>query len=107
MNLSKRLLLLKHMNNFIFEQYDLGQSTEDILGMLRYKSQKYRESESKPETTGVRKEYLINYVLLLNKRVIDFQYFRKKRDLSKLKDPELFKVINFRDQIIFKKIFND
>jgi len=107
MNLSKRLLLLKHMNSFIFEQFDLGQSTEEVLDMLRYKSQKYIESESKPETSNVRKKYLINYILLLNKRVIDFQYFRKKKDFTDLKDIEVFKMINFRDQIIHKKIFKD
>ena len=107
MNLSKRLLLLKHMNSFIFEQFDLGQSTEDILGMLQYKSKKYIESESKPETSGVRKQYLVNYILLLNKRVIDFQYFRKKREFTDLEDIEVFKMVDFRDKIIHKKIFKD
>jgi hypothetical protein len=105
MNLSKRLILLKHIDKFIFDQYELGQSTSDILGMLKYKSERYKESEK--TSTGLRRTYLNNYILLLNKRVIDFQYFRKKNTLKEYRDTDLFKLIDFRDRIIFKKIFKD
>lgn len=107
MNLSKRLLLLKHLNNFIIEQHQLGQTTEDILGMLRYKATKYSEKEREPSCVGQRKIYLNNYILMLNKRLIDYQYFRKKYIFRDKSDIEIFKLIFFRDQIIFKKIFKD
>ncbi len=84
-----------------------GHSTEDILAMIRYKSTKYHEQEQNPETRGTRKTYLINYVLILNKKVIDFEYFRKKSTFRELSDKKLFELINFRDKIIFKKIYKD
>lgn len=107
MNLSKRLLLLKHLNNFILDQYSLGQSTTDIVRMIKAKSRQHRISESNPLTHGTRKIYLNNYIILLDKRVIDFEYFRKKYEFQKLSDKQIFSLINFRDQIIFKKIFKD
>lgn len=107
MNLHKRLLLLKHLNSFILEQFDLGQSTEDVIGMIRYKYQKYKEKESETNSLSTRKIYLDNYIFILNKRVVDFEYFRKRNQFRDLSDRQLFKMIDFRDRIIFKKIFND
>ena len=97
--------MLKHLNNFIFEQYSLGQSSDDVLGMLKYKSDRYRESEK--TSSGLRRTYLNNYILILNKRIIDFQHFRKKHNFKSLNDQDLFHLIDFRDRIIFKKIFKD
>ena len=107
MNLSKRLLLLNHMNTFIMEQYGVGETTEDILGMLKYKSDKYKESEKELNSNSIRKMYLSNYSLLLVKRIIDFQFFRNKNELIEFSDIQIFKLIDFRDKIIFKKIFKD
>lgn len=107
MNLSKRLLLLNHMNTFIMEKYGDGETTEDILGMLKYKSDKYKESEKELGSNSIRKMYLCNYSLLLVKRIIDFQFFRNKNELREFSDLQIFKLIDFRDKIIFKKIFKD
>ena len=107
MNLSKRLLLLNHMNTFIMDQYGVGETTEDILGMLKYKSDKYKESEKELNSNSTRKMYLSNYSLLLVKRIIDFQFFRNKNELIEFFDIQIFKLIDFRDKIIFKKIFKD
>lgn len=107
MNLSKRLLLLKHLDNFITEQYSSGKSTCDVIEMIKSKSRQYKITESNKSTYGARKTYLFNYIILLDKRVIDFQYFRKKYEFKKLTDKELFSLINFRDKIIFKKVFKD
>lgn len=106
MNLDKRLLLLKHLNNFITEQYGIGQTTEDVIGMLNYKSKKYSEKLHE-SSSSVRTDYLQNYTLILKKRVIDFQYFRKKPDFRNHTDFQIFQLINFRDKIIFNKIFKN
>ena len=107
MNLHKRLVLLNHLNNFIKDKISSGSSTDDVLAMIRYKSIKFREQEEHPDTRGARKTYLTNYVLILNKRVIDFDYFRKKTNFMHLSDTELFDIINFRDKIIYKKIYKN
>ncbi len=75
--------------------------------MIRYKYQKYKEKESESNSYTTRKIYLNNYIFILNKRVIDFEYFRKKTNFRELSDRQLFKMIDFRDKIIFKKIYND
>ena len=103
MELSKRLLLLKHIDKFILEQYTSGSSTRDILGMLSYKSTHYNQKIN--SATGTRKIYIENYAIYLRKRVIDFQYFRKNKDLLYLDDKKLFKLLDLRDRIIFNKIF--
>jgi hypothetical protein len=105
MDLSKRLLLLKHINTFIFNQYSEGATTMDILGMLSYKSNHYREKLNMESINGTREDYIYNYSLFLRKRVVDFQYFREKQDLKVYDDKNLFKLIDFRDRIIFNKIF--
>lgn len=105
MDLSKRLLLLKHIDTFIFNQYSDGSSTRDILGMLSYKSNHYREKLNMESITGTRENYIYHYSLFLRKRVVDFEYFRKKSDFRDYDDKKLFKLIDFRDRIIFNKIF--
>jgi hypothetical protein len=107
MNLSKKVLLLNHIKKFITEQYGEGQSTQDILDMLMNKKNNYNEKINSPDTFGVRKTYLTNYVLYLEKRFIDFEYFRKKENLSDFSDIEIFNLIDFRDKIIFKQTFED
>jgi hypothetical protein len=107
MNLHKRLLLLDHLDKFIREQYLLDQTTEDIIAKIRYKSKKYQEKEHSPETFGTKKIYLTNYVFILNKRIIDFEHFRNKGSLTNFTDYQVFGLINFRDRIIFKKIYKD
>ena len=107
MDLSKRLLLLKHIDSFIKEQIEVGTSTRDILGMLNYKSNHYKDKLDSEFMGSVRKMYIENYSLYLMKRVIDFQYFRKKHYFQTISDTEIFKLLNFRDTIIFRKNYKD
>ncbi len=95
------------MNTFIMDQFGIGEKTDDILAMLKYKSDKYKESEKDLGPNSIRKMYLSNYSLLLIKRIIDFQFFRNKKELMEFSDVQIFKLIDFRDKIIFKKIFKD
>jgi hypothetical protein len=106
MDISKRLLLLKHIDNFVREQYGVGTTTSDILGMLSHKSTHYQEKFEIEQMAGTRGEYVQNYSLYLRKKVIDFQYFRKKSEFSHCGDLELFNLLDLRDKIIFNKIFN-
>ena len=106
MDLSKKILLLNLIKKFIIDQYGENKSTQDILTMILDKKNSYNEKSNSPETIGVRKTYLVNYCLYLEKRYIDFQYFRKKENLSNFSDLEVFNLIDFRDRIIFKKIFD-
>jgi hypothetical protein len=106
MDLSKKLILLRHIDSFIKEQYSLGESTEDILGMLSEKGLKYEDKVSESDTSNSRKTYLINYSLFLKKKVIDFQHFRNKEEFKNSSDQNLFTLINFRDKLIFRTIFN-
>ena len=107
MNLSKRLLLLSHLNKFILDQYQAGETTSDILAMINYKSDKYNKISLEETKSPIRKTYLVNYSLILKKRVIDYHYFRRKYHLNDYDDFELFKLIDFRDKIIFQKIFTN
>lgn len=106
MDLNKKLILLKHIDSFIKEQYSLGESTEDILDMLNRKILKYEGKTQESEVSNTRRTYIINYSLYLKKRVLDFQHFRKKQEFKDSSDQKLFTLINFRDKLIFRTIFN-
>jgi hypothetical protein len=104
MDLKKKVLLLNHLKKFIDEQYSISTPTEDVLGMLNQKKTKY--SEKIEESFGTRRVYLENYILYIQKRMLDFQYFRNKYDLKDHSDLQIFNLIHFRDKIIFNKIFS-
>ena len=93
MDLSKKILLLNHMSKFISEQYSINQSTDNVLGMIKYKSDKY-DQKTNSEKSNIRKTYLTNYSLFLNKRVIDFNHFREKEDLKGYSDLQIFNLIH-------------
>ncbi len=107
MNLHKRLLLLQHLNNFINEQQKSKETTEDILAMLNYKSEKYFDQIKDPNMIGVRRTYVETYGIMLKKRIIDFEYFRKKKRFRDTSDNQIFNLIDFRDKIIYNKFFKD
>lgn len=106
MDLSKRLILLRHIDTFIREQYGLGTPTRDVLGMLSYKSTHYQKKLDTEVISGARKDYVQNYSLFLRKRVIDFQYFRNKSEFEHLNDLKVFNLLSVRDRMIFNKIYN-
>lgn len=106
MNLHKRLLLLEHLNKFIIEQ-QTHETTEDILAMLRYKSEKYLDQVKDTTMIGVRKTYVETYGIMLKKRIVDFEYFRKKKRFRDTSDNQIFNLIDFRDKIIYKKFFKN
>ena len=106
MDLSKKLLLLKHIDSFIREQYEIGTSVRDILGMISYKSNHYQKKLETDDMSNIRREYVQNYALYLKKRVIDFQYFRKKEEFKDFNDIQVFGLLDMRDKIIFNKLYN-
>jgi len=107
MNLSKRLIILKHLSNFICTEYLSGHSSELIIKNLESKSQKFLKIQKNETISETRKMYLASYVDLIKKRILDFRHFRRKKNLSHYTDEDLNKVIDLRDRIIFKIIFRD
>ena len=103
MELSKRLLLLNHLHKFICEEFASGKDSEEVILLLKHKSIYFQNKLKDNSITKNRKDYLENYSLYLNKRAIDFQYFRRKEILNNLSDFQLFGILNLIDKIIFRK----